>query len=70
MDRIIGLDSGTTATKAVAVTAGATVVATCSASYPLLVPESAIQWYEEKDPMYRDGGIALARGGRPGAGRP
>ena len=44
MDRNIGLASGATATKAVAVTADATVVATCSASYPLLVPESAIQW--------------------------
>ena len=40
MDRIIGLDSGATATKAVAVTADATVVATCSASYPLLVPRT------------------------------
>ena len=39
MDLVIGLDSGTTATKAVAVAADATVVATSSAGYPLLQPE-------------------------------
>jgi gluconokinase len=39
MDLVVGLDSGTTATKAVAVAADATVVATCSAGYPLQVPE-------------------------------
>lgn len=38
MDAIVGLDAGTTATKAVAVAADATVLATASAGYPLLVP--------------------------------
>ena len=39
MDLVVGLDSGTTATKAVAVAADATVSATCSAGYPLLQPK-------------------------------
>ena len=38
MDVVIGLDSGTTATKAVAVAADATVRATATVGYPLLVP--------------------------------
>ena len=38
MDLVVGLDSGTTATKAVAVAADATVIATSSVGYPLLVP--------------------------------
>jgi gluconokinase len=48
MDLVIGLDSGTTATKAVAVAADATVLATSSVGYPLLVPEPG---YAELDPM-------------------
>jgi gluconokinase len=48
MDLVIGLDSGTTATKAVAVAADATVVATSSAGYPLLQPEPG---YAELDPV-------------------
>ena len=48
MDLVIGLDSGTTATKAVAVAADATVVTTCSAGYPLLQPEPG---YAELDPV-------------------
>jgi gluconokinase len=48
MDLVIGLDSGTTATKAVAVAADATVVATSSVGYPLLVPEPG---YAELDPL-------------------
>ena len=39
MDLVVGLDSGTTATKAVAVAADAGVIATSSVGYPLLVPE-------------------------------
>ncbi len=38
VDVVIGLDSGTTSTKAVAVTVDATVRATASFGYPLLVP--------------------------------
>jgi gluconokinase len=38
VDVVIGLDSGTTATKAVAVTADATVRSTSEVGYPLLVP--------------------------------
>ena len=48
MDLVIGLDSGTTATKAVAVAADATVIATSSVGYPLLVPEPG---YAELDPL-------------------
>jgi gluconokinase len=48
MDLVIGLDSGTTATKAVAVAADAAVIATSSAGYPLLVPEPG---YAELDPV-------------------
>jgi gluconokinase len=48
MDLVVGLDSGTTATKAVAVAADATVVATYSAGYPLLQPEPG---YAELDPV-------------------
>ncbi len=48
MDLVIGLDSGTTATKAVAVAADATVIATSSVGYPLLVPEPG---YAELDPV-------------------
>jgi gluconokinase len=48
MDLVIGLDSGTTATKAVAVAADATVVATASAGYPLLQPEPG---HAELDPV-------------------
>src|SRR4051794_13469594 len=38
MDVVIGLDSGTTATKAVAVAADASVRAAATVGYPLLVP--------------------------------
>ena len=48
MELVVGLDSGTTATKAVAVANDATVVATCSAGYPLLQPEPG---YVELDPV-------------------
>ena len=48
MDLVIGLDSGTTATKAVAVAADATVIATSSVGYPLLVPAPG---YAELDPV-------------------
>jgi gluconokinase len=48
MDLVVGLDSGTTATKAVAVAADATVIATSSVGYPLLVPEPG---YAELDPL-------------------
>jgi gluconokinase len=48
MDLVIGLDSGTTATKAVAVAADATVITTSSVGYPLLVPEPG---YAELDPV-------------------
>jgi gluconokinase len=48
MDLVVGLDSGTTATKAVAVAADATVVATCSAGYPLLMPAPG---HAELDPV-------------------
>jgi gluconokinase len=47
VDVVIGLDSGTTATKAVAVGADASVRGTASAPYPLLVPEPG---YAELDP--------------------
>lgn len=46
MDVVIGLDSGTTATKAVAVGVDATVHTTASSSYPLLVPRAG---YAELD---------------------
>ena len=39
MDLVVGLDSGTTATKAVAVAADAGIIATSSVGYPLLMPE-------------------------------
>ena len=39
MDVVVGLDSGTTSTKAVAVAADATVRSVASVGYPLLVPE-------------------------------
>lgn len=48
MDLVIGLDSGTTATKAVAVAADATVIALSSVGYPLLVPAPG---YAELDPV-------------------
>jgi gluconokinase len=48
MDLVIGLDSGTTATKAVAVAADASVIATSSVGYPLLVPKPG---YAELDPV-------------------
>lgn len=48
MDLVVGLDSGTTATKAVAVGADATVIATSSIGYPLLVPEPG---HAELDPL-------------------
>src|ERR687897_2935704 len=48
MDLVVGLDSGTTATKAVAVGADAMVIATSSVGYPLLVPEPG---YAELDPL-------------------
>jgi gluconokinase len=48
MDLVVGLDSGTTATKAVAVAADAAVIATSSVGYPLLVPEPG---YAELDPV-------------------
>jgi gluconokinase len=48
MDLVIGLDSGTTATKAVAVAADATVIAMSSVGYPLMVPEPG---YAELDPV-------------------
>jgi gluconokinase len=48
MDLVVGLDSGTTATKAVAVAADAGVIATSSVGYPLLVPEPG---YAELDPV-------------------
>ena len=48
MDLVVGLDSGTTATKAVAVAADAAVIATSSVGYPLLVPEPG---YAELDPL-------------------
>jgi gluconokinase len=47
VDVVVGLDSGTTATKAVAVTADATVVATASSGYRLQVPRPG---YAELDP--------------------
>jgi gluconokinase len=48
MDLVVGLDSGTTATKAVAVAADAAVIATSSVGYPLSVPEPG---YAELDPV-------------------
>ncbi len=48
MDLVVGLDSGTTATKAVAVAADAAVIATSSVGYPLLVPEPG---HAELDPV-------------------
>jgi gluconokinase len=48
MDLVVGLDSGTTATKAVAVAADAGVIATSSVGYPLMVPEPG---YAELDPV-------------------
>lgn len=48
MDVVIGLDSGTTATKAVAVGADASVRGTANRPYPLLVPEPG---YAELDPQ-------------------
>ena len=48
MDLVVGLDSGTTATKAVAVAADAAVIATSSVGYSLLVPEPG---YAELDPV-------------------
>jgi gluconokinase len=48
MDLVVGLDSGTTATKAVAVAGDAAVIATSSVGYPLLVPEPG---YAELDPL-------------------
>jgi gluconokinase len=48
MDLVIGLDSGTTATKAVAVAADAAVIAVSSVGYPLMVPQPG---YAELDPL-------------------
>ena len=59
MDLVIGLDSGTTATKAVAVAADATVITTSSVGYPLLVPS----------PATPSSIRAIAGGGGAGGGR-